>query len=262
MGKLVEKVCPGCGNSFTTKRKRKFCTRACYYRSLMGKPTWNAGLTKEDDPRIAKLATFGFQGKRHTEESKLWIAENLSGENNPMHSLSPEREAERVRKMSATLIHLYKSGELEHPRGMLGKPRSEAFKRHMSRIMTKKQADGEMYSWADYNSDPERFRDSSIEMALRDELEDRGVDFKAHVRMLGTPDILIGGKVAVFADGCYWHECPKHGKGRHLMAPAYDKKITEGLRKEGFVVIRFWQHEIVEDPAPCVDQIMLEVRPN
>ena len=35
--------------------KFKYCSRRCYYLSRRGKPTWNAGLTKETDKRIVKM---------------------------------------------------------------------------------------------------------------------------------------------------------------------------------------------------------------
>jgi len=35
----------------------KYCSRVCYFKSRENKPSWNSGLTKETDERVAKIAT-------------------------------------------------------------------------------------------------------------------------------------------------------------------------------------------------------------
>lgn len=38
------KTCETCGEDFTTdKRSRRFCSRDCHYKTMRGKPSWNAG---------------------------------------------------------------------------------------------------------------------------------------------------------------------------------------------------------------------------
>ena len=39
------------------KRQKRFCSRECYWAWMKGKPTWNIGLTKESDSRVAKQNT-------------------------------------------------------------------------------------------------------------------------------------------------------------------------------------------------------------
>ena len=139
-----------------------------------GKKAWNTGLTKETDPRIEKLATCGFFGKKHSKEWRKHLSLCYSGDNNPMRKISPERMVERNRKMGDTLKRLYRSGELEHP-------------------------------WRKLRLN----RPTSIERLLLAEFERRDIPIQREVRLLGTPDIQVEGtNLLVFADGDHWHNYP------------------------------------------------------
>jgi DNA mismatch endonuclease Vsr len=75
-----------------------------------------------------------------------------------------------------------------------------------------------------------------------------------------TPDMTFySAKVAVFLDGCYWHECPDH-KPRSFggKAQARDKRNNERLAAEGWVVLRLWEHDW--DIVTFADQVMAAVR--
>jgi len=71
----------------------------------------------------------------------------------------------------------------------------------------------------------------------------------------GKPDYYLPGlKLAVFADGCFWHGCPKHGhipednrdywlrKLQRNMEK--DRQANRTLRLQGVRVIRIWEHEL------------------
>lgn len=74
---------------------------------------------------------------------------------------------------------------------------------------------------------------------------------QSHVR----PDFVFPTlKLAVFVDGCFWHSCPKHAA-----SPAsntgfwnekleynrrHDRYVTRMLRKNGWVVVRIWEHDL------------------
>jgi DNA mismatch endonuclease, patch repair protein len=57
----------------------------------------------------------------------------------------------------------------------------------------------------------------------------------------------------VFIDGCFWHGCPDHGTTPRTNSRFWSEKIarnrerdldtTERLEAEGWVVLRFWEHE-------------------
>ena len=61
-------------------------------------------------------------------------------------------------------------------------------------------------------------------------------------------------KVAIFVDGCFWHCCPLHATRPRNNAAFWQKKlasnvvrdrlVTRTLRREGWRVLRLWEHEL------------------
>jgi DNA mismatch endonuclease (patch repair protein) len=72
----------------------------------------------------------------------------------------------------------------------------------------------------------------------------------------GKPDIaFVNQRVAVFIDGCFWHGCPYcHRKLPETNREYWKKKIKRNialakshnrqLRRDGWTVIRVWEHDI------------------
>lgn len=72
-----------------------------------------------------------------------------------------------------------------------------------------------------------------------------------------TPDFLFEQeRVAVFVDGCYWHACDLHFPGGREDVRAKDDRITEGLRKNGWNVVRIWEHDDLADGAVRVARLV------
>jgi len=83
----------------------------------------------------------------------------------------------------------------------------------------------------------------------------------------GCPDFVFGKcKLAVFVDGCFWHGCPKCGRlpssntqywvakvGRNKTR---DKRVSAELRREGWHVVRIWEHQLRKSPRQAVDKIL------
>lgn len=98
----------------------------------------------------------------------------------------------------------------------------------------------------------------STEWRFRSALMRRGIrGWKIHVRSIpGSPDFVFPERnLVIFIDGCFWHGCPKckrplpetnraywEGKVKSNMARA--RWITRELRRKGFKVVRFWEHEL------------------
>jgi len=100
-------------------------------------------------------------------------------------------------------------------------------------------------------------RDTAPELALRQELHRRGRRYRVVTRVPGrnrrTIDIAFTrARLAVFVDGCFWHGCPEHGT-----RPAHnsewwvtklaanegrDRDTDQHLAKEGWAVLRIWEH--------------------
>jgi DNA mismatch endonuclease (patch repair protein) len=71
----------------------------------------------------------------------------------------------------------------------------------------------------------------------------------------GKPDFTFRKeRLCVFADGCFWHGCPKcyrePGSNNAYWAAkvernrARDKRVARELRREGWRVLRVWEHEL------------------
>lgn len=66
--------------------------------------------------------------------------------------------------------------------------------------------------------------------------------------------VFASARVAVFVDGCFWHGCPLHSVKPKTRAAfwaekidrtrARDAEVNTVLGKQGWTVLRFWEHEI------------------
>lgn len=110
-------------------------------------------------------------------------------------------------------------------------------------------------------------RESRIEGQLRRELFSRGLRFRKHLEVPPKsrcrPDVVFTkAKVAVFVDGCFWHRCPDHGtdparngawwKEKLDANVARDDRYDAALTTAGWTVLRFWEHQSVQDMADAV----------
>jgi DNA mismatch endonuclease Vsr len=82
----------------------------------------------------------------------------------------------------------------------------------------------------------------------------------------GNPDVaFVSHRLAVFVDGCFWHKCPSCFRRPHTRLRYWDAKIegnvardmTQGarLRRQGWRVLRFWEHEVLCNPARCAAEV-------
>lgn len=73
---------------------------------------------------------------------------------------------------------------------------------------------------------------------------------------LALPDY----RLAIFADGCYWHSCPIcFGRETIKGKRGYDAMITNYLKRHGWKVLRFWEHELKSNLDNCIEKIRREV---
>lgn len=98
-------------------------------------------------------------------------------------------------------------------------------------------------------------RDTKPELWLRKALWAAGFRYRLGRDVEGKPDLVFkGAHVAVFIDGCFWHSCPLHGvmpKGNSefwrkklVRNVVRDRTVTDLLTREGWRVLRFWEHEV------------------
>jgi len=108
---------------------------------------------------------------------------------------------------------------------------------------------------------------TKIELKLRKYVWRKGLrGYRLKSKILGKPDLYFTKKkIVVFADGCFWHKCPKcfiRPKSRRKYWDKKikgnikrDKEITSKLKKNGVRVVRFWEHEIKKDINKCYQKL-------
>jgi DNA mismatch endonuclease (patch repair protein) len=99
------------------------------------------------------------------------------------------------------------------------------------------------------------------EVRLRQELWRRGVRYRVNPRLpFGKPDLaLLGRRVAIFIDGCFWHGCPEHYFAPRTRRAFWAQKLRENVERDrrqvadaerlGWTVLRVWEHEVRLSPA-------------
>jgi DNA mismatch endonuclease (patch repair protein) len=109
-----------------------------------------------------------------------------------------------------------------------------------------------------------RFRGALISAGIR--------GWKLNVKTVtGSPDFFFPEERAViFVDGCFWHGCEKCGhipkKNRAFWSAKInrnrerDASTTAWLRRNGFAVIRFWEHQVANSLADCIGEVDKKMR--
>lgn len=102
-------------------------------------------------------------------------------------------------------------------------------------------------------------RDTAPELALRRAAHGLGLRYRVNAAPLRSmprrrADLIFPSEcVAVFLDGCFWHGCPIHGETPRANRDWWRQKIdrnrerdletTQLLEREGWEVLRIWEHE-------------------
>lgn len=112
-----------------------------------------------------------------------------------------------------------------------------------------------------------RGKDTGPELRVRSALHCRGLRFRKHVRPLPdlrcTADVVFPRlRIAVFIDGCFWHGCPIHASRPVSNAEWWaakldgnrerDERNTAALAAAGWLCLRVWEHESVDEVCTAV----------
>lgn len=109
-----------------------------------------------------------------------------------------------------------------------------------------------------------RSKETKIELQFKELI--KGLRFQYQPKIKGKPDFALKKfKTVIFIDSCFWHKCPKHfrqpGSNRIYWTVKINrnveraKEVDRQLKKEGWIVLRFWEHEIKENPKKCLSKI-------
>lgn len=111
-----------------------------------------------------------------------------------------------------------------------------------------------------------RGKETKLEEIVFAELRRRKIRFRRYGKILGKPDIISRQrKVAIFIDSCFWHGCRWHcrlpSSRKKYWLPKIernrerDREVTKRLRKEGWRVLRIWEHRIKKNFETKIEEI-------
>lgn len=112
----------------------------------------------------------------------------------------------------------------------------------------------------------------STEISLRLRLVRAGIrGWRTHPEDIeGRPDFAFDELgMVIFVDGCYWHGCPKcyhlpeqnreYWQQKLARNIARDKLVSSRLRRQGWSVVRIWEHTLKQKPAIALARIIRKI---
>jgi len=123
-------------------------------------------------------------------------------------------------------------------------------------------------------------KDSKFELAVQDQLREKGIKFEKHKKIKGQPDIFIKPNLCILLDGDFHHANPSKysndfviwrkriskSSRRHVqeitakMIWEKDELVNKELRSKGYEIIRIWHSEFKKDPEKCVQVIIKNIK--
>lgn len=201
----------------------KFVKGHIGYKSMLGKHHTEKSRERMSDAKMGKPSWN--KGIPHTEETIKKIRDKRK-----LQIMKPRTQKSKD-KQSLSITKVWCNNK---NMGMTGKHHSEETKKKFKllraqRVLPKK--------------------DTSIELKIQNELSSKHIQFWKHYPTYGQPDIVIqkSPAMAIFCDGDYWHNRPE--------VKVRDYKINEQLRAAGWLVLRYWEHEINANVEGVVDEI-------
>jgi DNA mismatch endonuclease (patch repair protein) len=119
-----------------------------------------------------------------------------------------------------------------------------------------------------------RAKNTKAEVMLRKALWHYGYRYRLYSKkIMGRPDIIFSKhKIAVFVDGDFWHGYDWENKKKKIATnKTYwipkiernmqrDMEVTQTLIRQGWTVIRFWEHEIKKSLEGCVGEVIVKLK--
>lgn len=124
-----------------------------------------------------------------------------------------------------------------------------------------------------FNMSQVRSCGSEIEKILEEALRKAKLKPKKQAAMIGRPDFVFPAlRVAVFCDSHFWHGYKWKEKRNEIKSNRAfwlqkieenikrDRLVNRRLRKLGWTVIRFWQHQILRSPNACAAKVQNAIK--
>lgn len=121
----------------------------------------------------------------------------------------------------------------------------------MTDIYTKAKRSSNMRRILGSDTRPERYLLSIVRQSLGSRMTIRTNDRK----LPGRPDLVVPAlHLVLFADGCFFHSCPLHGRLPKSNRGYWRRKLTNNTRRDrsvsrrlrasGYAVWRVWEHDL------------------
>ena len=110
-----------------------------------------------------------------------------------------------------------------------------------------------------------RGTNTKIDLKMKGMLSGTRYKFEMYPKMYGNPDFVHRRKrIIIFCDGDFWHGY-KYNEKKKLPKKFWrdkiennmrrDQKYTRNLRRDGWSVLRFWEHDIEKNPEKCMKRV-------
>ena len=97
-----------------------------------------------------------------------------------------------------------------------------------------------------------------------------GIRYRKQYPVTGKPDFALPRlKIAVFCDSHFWHgyRWTEHGRKQIRTRPDFwipkiernmerDREVDRALQRDGWAVLRFWEHELTNSSTKCVRRVL------
>ena len=112
-----------------------------------------------------------------------------------------------------------------------------------------------------------RHKNTSLEVSFRKLLWENDFGrYRIHYKLPGKPDIVyVSKKIIIFLDGDFWHGYNWKKLGKIPPKKYWQKKIQKNidrakkynkqLKKDGWIVLRFWEHNVKKNPKKCIKKV-------
>ncbi len=110
-----------------------------------------------------------------------------------------------------------------------------------------------------------RGTNTKIDLKMKQMLSDSGHKWEMYPKMYGNPDFVHKRKkIAIYCDGDFWHgyrynekkkPAKKFWRDKIENNMIRDRRYTRKLRREGWSVLRIWEHDIEKNPKKCMRKI-------
>jgi len=118
--------------------------------------------------------------------------------------------------------------------------------------------------------------DTKIEIIFRKTLWNLGYRYRKNYKKLpGKPDIVfVSKKIAIFIDGEFWHGYNWKNKKKKIKSNREywitkieknikrDKENNKKLKKLGWSVLRYWEHDIKTNMETCIEEVVNTIKEN